>query len=96
MRYLRGCISLLFCFVLVAVFLETETLASVLRDPGIPDGEQIVWRVTKKDGEPMFSISTWHVKDRDGRPVYEITTDSGERKQAKYIIDKSEIGRAHV
>lgn len=98
MRYLRGYISLLLCFVLVVVFLETETLAAVLRDPGIPDGEQIVWRAIKKNREPVFSISTWHVRDRDGRLVYEITTDSGERKQAKYIMDKSDLRliSAHV
>jgi hypothetical protein len=98
MRYLRGYISFLFCFLFMAVFLETGALASVLRDPGISDGEQIVWRVTKKDREPTFSMVIWHVKDRDGRPVYEVTTDSGELKQAKYIIDKSDLRliSAHV
>ena len=91
MRYLRVYIPVLFCFLLIAVLLESEAPASILSDPGVPDGEQIVWRVTKEGRKPRFSVVTWNVRDRDGRPVYEITADSGERKQANYIIDKSSL-----
>ncbi len=97
MRYLQVFI-VLFCFLLIAVLLESEASASVLSDPDVPDGEQIVWRVTREDREPRFSITTWHIQDKDGRQVYEITIDSGEIKQAKYIIGKSDLRliSAHV
>jgi hypothetical protein len=73
------------------ILLGTEVCCSVLSDPGIPDGEQTVWRATKRDSEPELSTVTWRIKDRNGEPVYEITVDSGERKQAKHIIDKSDL-----
>lgn len=80
------------------ILLETGVYCSVLSDPGVPDGEQIVWRVTKDDSEPEFSTITWRVSEWHGKPVYEITLDSDERKHGKYIIDKSDLRliQAHV
>ena len=69
----------------------TEVYCSVLSDPGISNGEQTVWRAIKRDREPEFSTVTWRIKNRNGEPVYEITVDSDERKQAKYIIGKSDL-----
>jgi hypothetical protein len=86
-NYLRGSILVLF----FTILLEPKASGSVLSDPGVPDGEQIVWRVISSDKEPTFSIITWRVKGRDGKLMYEITEDSGERKQAKYIIDKRDL-----
>ncbi len=79
------------CILLMAISSEVEPFDPVLRDPHVPDGEQIVWRVTTRDREPIFSTVTWRVSDIDGKPVYEITTDSGRRKQAKYVIDKCDL-----
>lgn len=76
---------------LITILLNAKVQGFILSDPGVTDGEQIVWRVTKSDKEPALSTIMWRVKDRDGKPVYEITTDSGKRKQAKYIIDKSDL-----
>ena len=91
-RYaMKNYLLLLSCFLLITILPENEASCSVLTDPGIPDGEQIVWRVIKKDGEISFATVTWHIKDRDTKPVYEITEDAGERKQGKYIIDKSDL-----
>ena len=91
-RYaMKNYLLLLSCFLLITILPENEAFCSVLKDPGIPDGEQIVWRVIKKDGEVSLAIVTWHIKDRDGKPVYEITEDAGERKQGKYIIDRSDL-----
>jgi len=88
---LRKSVLILLWLLLIIILLETEVFCSVLSDPGIPNGEQIVWRVTVRDREPKFSTITWYVKDRDGKSIYEITEDSGERKQAKYIIAKSDL-----
>ncbi len=90
-NHLRKSILILLWLLLIIILLETEVFCSVLSDPGIQNGEQIVWRVTVRDREPKFSTITWYVKDRDGNPIYEITEDSGERKQAKYIIGKSDL-----
>ena len=92
-RYImKNYLLLLGCFLLITILLETEVSCSVLKDPGIPDGEQIVWRVTReKDDGILFGTITWHIKDRDGKPVYEITEDGGERKQGKYVIDRSDL-----
>jgi hypothetical protein len=65
--------------------------SSVLKDPGIADGEQIIWRGITPDGREILSTVTWHVKERDGKPIYEIITDSGEIKQGKYILEKSDL-----
>ena len=89
--HLRGSILILSWFLVITILLEAEAPCSILSDPGVPDGEQIVWRVSRSDREPTFSIITWRVKDRGDKPVYEITEDSGERKQAKYIIDKCDL-----
>jgi hypothetical protein len=75
----------------IRILLSVEAFGSVFSDPGVPDGEQIVWRWSRHDEEPTFSTVTWRVKDRDGKPVYEITTDSGQRKQGKYIIGRSDL-----
>ncbi|MFC1716240.1 hypothetical protein ACFL6S_21385 [Candidatus Poribacteria bacterium] len=88
---MRRYIPVLFFFLLIAALLEPEAPASILSDPDVPDGEQIVWRASKEGTEPAFSTITWNVKSRDGRLVYEISTDSGERKQAKHIIGKSDL-----
>jgi hypothetical protein len=89
---MKNYLLLLSCILFITVLLETEVSCSVLKDPGVPDGEQIVWRITKeKDDGILFGTITWHIKDRDGKPVYEIIEDGGERKQAKYIIDKSDL-----
>jgi len=88
---MRKFIPTLFWLTLIMILPVMRAYSSVLKDPGIPDGEQIVWRLTR-DGKPTPpSIITWHVGDIDGRPVYEITTVSGERKQAKYVIDKADM-----
>ena len=76
---------------LIAVLLGAEAFSSVFSDPGIPDGEQIVWRSVRPDRDPILSIVTWHIKERDGKPVYEITTDSGEKKQGVFVIGKSDL-----
>ncbi len=89
---MRDYLLLLSCSLLITILLETGASCSVLKDPGVPDGEQIVWRVTKeKDDGISFATITWHIENRDGKPVYEVTEDAGERKQAKYIIDKSDL-----
>jgi len=80
-----------FWLLLVTISLSVEAFGSVFSDPGIPDGEQIVWRAIRPNRGPRLSTVTWCIKDRDGKPVYEITVDSGERKQGKYIIDKSDL-----
>lgn len=90
-NHLRKSVLMLLWLLLIIILLETEVFCSVLSDPGIQNGEQIVWRATRRDRKPEFSIITWYVKDKDGKPVYEITADSGERKQAKYIIAKSDL-----
>jgi len=81
----------LFWFLLIAISLGVEASGSVFSDPCIPDGEQIVWRSIRPNRGPMLSTVTWHIKARDGNPVYEITTDSGDRKQGKYIVGKSDL-----
>ncbi len=88
---LRNPIIVALCFVLFMVSLEHRTSASVLSDPGVPDGEQTLWRTTREGREPVFSTITWNTGNRYGEPVYKITTDSGERKQAEYIIDRSDL-----
>lgn len=76
---------------LMAILSSVDARGAVLSDPGVPDGEQIVWRWTRPDDKPTLSIVTWRVKDVKDRCVYEISVDSGERKQGKYIIDKSDL-----
>ena len=90
-NYLRRSILVLSCFLLITILSEAKAPGSIFSDPGVPDGEQTIWRVTKRDSEPELSTITWRVKDRDGKPVYEITEDSGERKQAKYNIDRCDL-----
>ena len=90
-NYLRSSIIIALCSVLFTVSLEHKALASIFSDPNVPDGEQILWRVTKQGKEPVFSTITWNTENRDDRPVYRITTDSGERKQAEYIIDRADL-----
>jgi len=80
-----------FWLMLMAIVSAVGASGSVLSDPDIPDGEQIVWSITNKSGKRSFTTITWIVKDRNGKPVYEITEDSGERKQAKYIVSKSDM-----
>lgn len=89
--HLRGSILILFWFLVITILLEAEAPCSILSDPGVPDGEQIVWRSIRPNREPMLSTVTWRIKNRDGQSVYEITTDSGKRKQGKYVIDKSDL-----
>ena len=75
---MRRSISILLWLILIVVLSAIEVYGYVLKDPGIPDGEQIIWRVTR-DGKPTRpSIITWRTGDIDGKPVYEITTDAGE------------------
>jgi len=76
---------------LIMISFGVEGLSFVLNDPGVPDGEQFVWRVTKEDEETGYSTITWHTRDRNGRPVYEIILDSGEQKQAKYVVNKCDL-----
>jgi hypothetical protein len=82
---------LIFLCVLWGVLLpESEGLCSVLSDPNVPDGEKIVWRALVEEKYYLTAV-TWRVASRDGKTVYEITTDTGETKQAKYIVDKSDL-----
>ena len=87
----RWNISILMCSLFILLLPGNVVFGSVLSDPGIPDGEQIIWRWTSEDADPILSTVTWRVKERNGRSVYEITTDSGEQKQGKYVIDKSDL-----
>ena len=77
---------------LIILFLPIlSSIGSVFMDPGVPDGEQIVWRWTNEEKGQILSIVTWNVKDRSGKPVYDIDLNSGARKQAQYVIDKSDL-----
>ena len=84
-------ISVLLLFLSIVILLETEAFGSIFADPNVPDGEQYIWRATKRDKEPIISTVTWRVSSGEGRPMYVITTDSGERKYGEYIIDKSDL-----
>jgi len=81
---------------LMVILLGTETFGAIFNDPNVPDGEQFVWRGIMPDQDPIISTVTWRVSGGEGRPVYEITTDAGQRKQGKYIIDKSDLRLVHV
>jgi hypothetical protein len=80
-----------FWFILLAILSAAGASGSVLKDPGVPDGEQIVWQATREGKKLTRTTITWHVKNRNGRQVYEITQDSGGRKHAKFVIDKSDL-----
>lgn len=100
-RGIRRCYSLvnkmrrstlaLFWLILTMILSSVEARGSVLSDPGVPNGEQIVWRVTRDGRKTTPSIITWKTENRNGRPVYEVTTNAGERKQARYIIDRADM-----
>ncbi len=90
-RYIRGSVLALFWLLISIALVGAEEPVSVLTDPGVPDGERIVWRTSKRDSEPEFTTVTWRTKNSDGRPVYEITAVTGERKQAKYVIDRGDL-----
>lgn len=90
-NYLRNFIIMALCSMLLMIFPEYNAFASVLSDPHVPDGEQIIWRVTKQGREPVLSTITWNAENWDGRLAYKITIDSGMRKQAEYIIGKSDL-----
>ena len=81
----------LFWLMLILILPAFEVYGSVLSDPGIPDGEQIVWQVTKEGNKSTPSIITWKTGNLDGRPIYQVTTDTGKEKQATYIIDRSDM-----
>ena len=77
---------------LITLFLPIfGALGSAFVDPNVPDGEQIVWRWTNQEKVQFLSIVTWNVKNRNQKPVYEIDLRSGTRKQAQYVIDKSDL-----
>ena len=78
-------------FMLVAALPMFGALGSVFSDPDIPDGQQIVWRVTKDGKKNSPSIITWRVKYRGGEQVYEITKDSIRRKNSKFVLSKSDM-----
>lgn len=78
-------------FLLLIALLCNAAFGGALSDPCVPDGEQIVWQVTRRDKEPTFSTVTWRVKDRGIKLVYEIIEDSGDRKQGEYCIGKSDL-----
>lgn len=88
---MKRAVLALFGCILVLTLSVTEISASVFSDPGIFDGEQIVWCVTKKGSRRKPSIITWNEGQLDGKPVYEIIEDSGDRKRAKYIVNKSSL-----
>jgi len=90
-RHLRGSVLALLWLLISIVLVRAEEPASAITDPGVPDGEQIVWRVSRRDKEPEFTTITWRAKNRDSRPVYEITTVTAERKQAKYAVDRRDL-----
>ena len=75
----------------MAILPFVNAFGAVLHDPGVPDGEKIVWRVNKEGSLRRPSTIIFYAKELNGRPVYEIVEDSGERKQAKYIIDRSDL-----
>lgn len=81
---------------LMFVLLGTDALGAIFNDPNVPHGEQFIWRGILPDQDPIVSVVTWRVSSGEGRPMYEITSDSGERKQAKYIIDKSDLRLIHA
>ncbi len=88
---MRRSISILLWLILIVVLPEIEAHGYVLKDPGIPDGEQIIWRVTKEGEKTAPSIITWTKEDRNGKPVYKITADSEDGKQARYIINRADM-----
>ena len=88
---MKAFIPALLCFLLSMALLEFNTFGSTFSDPGVANGEQIVWRGITPDKKTILSTVTWRVKDKNGKPVYEITTDSGSKKYGRYIIDKSDL-----
>lgn len=94
---LKGLILALSCFLLIMGSLNTGAYGSLFSDPNIPDGEQIVWRVTSQEEETKFSTITWRVKERGGDPVYEISLESA-RKKGIFFINRSDMRMvyAHV
>ena len=90
-KYLCGPVLVLLWLLISMVLVRAEEPASGITDPGVPDGERTVWRVSTRDKEPEFTTITWSAKNSGGRPVYEITTVTGERKQAKYIVDRRDL-----
>ena len=78
-------------FLLIMGPSEADAFDPILTDPDVPNGEQTVWRATRSDEDPEFSTFTWSAGDFDGNPAYEITMDSGERKQARYVIDRGDL-----
>jgi hypothetical protein len=88
---MRRSILTSFWLVLIVIVLAIGVYGSVLSDPGIPDGEQIVWQVTKEGRKTTPSVITWKAGDINGKPIYEVTTDAGEKKQARYVIDRANM-----
>jgi hypothetical protein len=88
---MRRAISISFCFLLILILSAIGSYGSVLSDPKIPDGEQIVWQVTKEGRNTTPSVITWKTGNINGKPVYQVTTDSGKRKYASYTIDRSDM-----
>ncbi|MFC1713738.1 hypothetical protein ACFL6S_08720 [Candidatus Poribacteria bacterium] len=88
---MRRSILISFCFILVAILPVIGAYGYVLTNPGIPDGEQIVWLLTRDGKATVPSTITWKKANKGDRPVYEITTDAGEMKQARYVIDRTDL-----
>ncbi len=90
-RYICGSVLALLWLLISMALVRAEEPVSLITDPGVPDGERIVWRTSRRDKEPEFTTVTWRAKNRGVKPVYEITAVTGERKQAKYIIDRRDL-----
>lgn len=89
MNVLKKCLFITLIILFIPIF---SAISSVFIDPGIPNGEQVVWRWTNNEEKvQILSILTWNVKNRNGMPVYEINLNSGTRKEAQYVIDKSDL-----
>jgi hypothetical protein len=73
----------------MSILLCSQVFGSAFSDPGVPDDEQMIWRITKQGREPTLSTVIWHIRTVDGKQLYEITVDSGERKREEYMLDKS-------
>lgn len=91
MKFYLKSLFTVFLFAIIMSLPVMEVLGSALRDPGVLDGEQIVWRWTNQEKGQVLSIMTWNIKNSNQNPVYEINLNSGNRKQAKYVIDKSDL-----
>ena len=80
-----------FWFILIGILPVLGAFGAIFNDPGVPDGEQFVWQVTREGVKFSPTIITWRVSSRDGKQVYKITEDAGDRKQAKFVIGKSDL-----